>query len=196
MPVTYTSRKGLTYTLCQGVTKTGKPRYYFAREPKDAPVLDQIPAGCAISESVNGIVSLVKDRPSQLQASEIAAVEDRLRKHPRSRNYRLSVKSDRLEVYELVGPDPQSLIAALRREGPLTPGLADRLQAEYDRYGQYTPVLRIILADPERRTFRAERMCRPGSIDDWIDVEPHGLIEKVARALISKLGTAAFFELH
>ena len=112
MPVTYTSRKGLTYTLCQGTTKTGKPRYYFAREPKDQ-VLDQIPDGYAISESVNGIVSLIKDRPSQLQASEIAAVEAQLHKHPKNRNYRLGVKSDRMEIYELVGPDPQTLLAAL-----------------------------------------------------------------------------------
>ena len=195
MPVTYTSRKGLTDTLCQGTTKTGKPHYYFAREPK-AQVLDQVPDGYVINESVNGIVSLVKDRPSQLHASEIAAVEAQLHKHPKSRNYRLGVKSDRMEVYELVGPDPQTLLAAFRRDGPLMPGLAERLQAEHDRYGQYTPVLRIILADPERRTFRAERMCWLGSIDDWIDVEPHGPIEKVVRALIPKLGTDAFFELH
>ena len=195
MPITYTNRKGLTYTLCQGTTKTGKPRYYFARESKDQ-VLDQIPAGYAISESVNGIVSLIKDRPSQLQASEIATVEIQLRKHPRSHNYRLGVKADRMEIYESVGPDPQTLMAALRREGLLPPGIAERLQAERDRYGQFTPVLRFILADPKHRTFRAERMCWLGSIDDWIDVEPHGLIEKVARALIPKLGTDAFFELH
>ena len=195
MPITYTSRKGLTYTLCQGTTKTGKPRYYFARESKDQ-VLDQIPAGYAISESVNGIVSLIKDRPSQLQASEIATVEIQLRKHPRSHNYRLGVKADRMEIYESVGPDPQTLMAALRREGLLPLGIAERLQAERDRYGQFTPVLRFILADPKHRTFRAERMCWLGSIDDWIDVEPHGLIEKVARALIPKLGTDAFFELH
>ena len=142
------------------------------------------------------LAKLVKDRPSQLHASEIATIEAQLHKHPKSRNYRLGVKSDRMEIYELVGPDPQTLIAALRRESVLSPGVADRLQAEHDRYGQYTPVLRIILADPERRTFRAERMCWLGSIDDWIDVEPHGPIEKVARALIPKLGTDAFFELH
>ncbi|CAG0937399.1 hypothetical protein TFLX_06328 [Thermoflexales bacterium] len=195
MPVTYTSRKGLTYTLCQGATKTGKPRYYFAREPKDQ-VLDQVPDGYAISESVNGIVSLAKDRPSQLHASEIAAVEAQLHKHPKSRNYRLGVKSDRMEIYELVGPDPQTLIAALRRESVLSHGMAERLQTEHDRYGQFTPVLRIILAEPERRTFRVERMCWLGSIDDWIDVEPHGPIEKVVRALIPKLGTDEFFELH
>ncbi len=56
MPITYTNRKGFTYYLCRGVTKTGKPRYYFAREPKDEPV-EQIPDGYTISESVNGIVS-------------------------------------------------------------------------------------------------------------------------------------------
>lgn len=60
MPVTYTNRKGLTYYLCRGTTKTGKPRYYFAREVKDEP-LEEIPAGYKIKESVNRIVSLVKD---------------------------------------------------------------------------------------------------------------------------------------
>jgi len=51
MPVTYTNRKGFTYYLCRGMTKTGKPRYYFAREIKDEP-LEQIPDGYTISESV------------------------------------------------------------------------------------------------------------------------------------------------
>jgi hypothetical protein len=31
MPVSYTNRKGLTYTLYRGQTKTGKPHYYFGR---------------------------------------------------------------------------------------------------------------------------------------------------------------------
>jgi hypothetical protein len=61
MSVTYASRKGLTYYLCRGLTKTGKPRYCFAREIKDEPVAE-IPPGYTISESVNGVVSLAKDR--------------------------------------------------------------------------------------------------------------------------------------
>ena len=32
MPVSYTNRKGLRYTLYRGQTRTGKPRYYFGRE--------------------------------------------------------------------------------------------------------------------------------------------------------------------
>ena len=66
MPVSYTNRKGQTYTLYRGQTKTGKPRYYFGRadQGQGEPVTE-LPPGFTISESVNGVVSLVKDRPSR-----------------------------------------------------------------------------------------------------------------------------------
>ncbi len=102
MPVTYTNRKDVTYYLCQGVTKTGRPRYYFAREPQGDPI-EQIPEGYTISESINGIVSLVKARPAQILPEEIAAVESAVRRHPKSRNYRAGVKQNRIEVYERAG---------------------------------------------------------------------------------------------
>jgi hypothetical protein len=40
MPVTYTNRKGVTYTLCRTTTKTGKARYVFVREPTDRETRD------------------------------------------------------------------------------------------------------------------------------------------------------------
>ena len=191
MPITYTNRKGITYYLCQGVTKTGKPRYYFAREPKGEPV-EEIPEGFRISESVNGRVSLVRDRPMQILPGEIAAVEAALGKHLRARNYRISVKHDRIEIYELVGPGAEDLISALARQGLGTPDLADRIRAEIERYGQFTPVLRFILADKERRTFRAEKVLYLD--DDWIDVGSRGSVDRLARQLIPTLGTEAFFD--
>ena len=97
MPVTYTNRKGYTYYLCRGVTKTGKPRYYFARELKGEPV-EEIPEGYEISESVNGIVSLVKARPAQIRPEEIEAVRAAVERHPKPHNYRVNVKPDRIEV--------------------------------------------------------------------------------------------------
>ncbi len=54
----------------RGFTKTGKPRYYFAREPKGE-VLNEIPPGFKISESVNGVVSLMQDRPSPSAALDV-----------------------------------------------------------------------------------------------------------------------------
>jgi hypothetical protein len=193
MPVTYTNRKGITYYLCRGVTKTGKPRYYFAREPKGEPV-EQIPEGFKISESVNGIVSLVRDRPAQIRLEEVSAVEAAVGRHPKSHKYRVNVKRDRIEVYEQVGLDAEELAAALVQEGFGIPGLADRLRPTMERRAQFTPVLRFILADEEQRTFRVERWCYLGSIDDWIDVGPMGPVDRLARHWIPRLGTDRFFE--
>jgi hypothetical protein len=195
MPITYTNRKGVTYHLCRTVTKTGKPRDVFAREPRGEPV-DEVPEGWRISESVNGIVSLVKPRPSQILPEELAAVEAALGQHPRARNYRVADKRDRIEVYERVGPDAAELVAGLPGLGLEMPGMVDRLRADLDRSAQFTPVLRFILADATKRTFRVERMCYRSSVDGWLDVHHWGPVDRLARDWIPRLGTDAFFELY
>lgn len=165
MPITYTNRKGLTFYLCRGVTKTGKPRYFFAREPKGEPV-EEIPEEFTISESVNGIVSLTKVRPMLILPAEVAAVEQAIRRHPKSYNYRMNVRPDQIEVYERVGGS------------------------------EFTPVLRFILLKGQERAFYVQRWCYLGSIDDWIDVGPMGSVEQLARKWIHRLGTDAFFEVY
>src|SRR5436190_3410700 len=156
MPVSYTNRKGLTYTLYRGQTKTGKPRYYFARagQGQGEPVTE-LPAGFTISESVNGVVSLVKDRPSLIQPEEVATIEAAVQQHPQARRYRVAVKHDRIEIYEQVGPDYNALVSELRIPGLSRPGLAEELRALEERHAQYTPVLR----------FGAQRMCYRSSVD-------------------------------
>jgi hypothetical protein len=168
MRVTYTNRKGVIYYLCQGVTKTGKPHYYFAREPHGNP-LEQIPAGYIISDSVNGIVSLVKARPAQILPDEVATVESAVRRHPKSRNYRVGIKQNRIEVYERVGPEVEDLAPIFRGFGVMGPGLTERLQARLDQNAQFKPEMRFVLVDAEQRVFQAQRMCYRGSIDDFID---------------------------
>ena len=103
MPIIYTNRKGRTYYLCQGLTKTGKPRYYFAREPKGEPV-DEIPDGYVISESVNGNVRLAKVRQVLLLPAEVAAVEMALKRHPIKHTSIVST-SNAIELRCLSGPD-------------------------------------------------------------------------------------------
>src|SRR5437660_9207418 len=112
MPVSYTNRKGLTYMLYRGQTRKGKPRYYFGRpgQGQGEPVTE-IPPGFTISESVNGVVSLVKDRPSLIQPEEVAAIEEAVQQHPEAHRYRVAVKQDRIEIYERVGPDYADLIS-------------------------------------------------------------------------------------
>jgi hypothetical protein len=193
MPVTYTNWRGVTYYLCRSVTKTGKPRYYFAREPKGEPV-DQIPEGWKISESVNGVVSLVKDRPVQIRPEELKVVEAAVQRHPKSYNYRVAVKDNRIEIYERVGPDLDEFITELGKVGLLVPGRAEWVRELLEDRARFAPVLRFILVDAEQRTFCTERWCYLGSIDDWIDVGPTGPVDRLVRHWVPKLGTDVLFE--
>jgi hypothetical protein len=196
MLVSYTNRKGLTYTLYRGQTRTGKPRYYFGcpGQGQGEPVTE-IPPGFTISESVNGVVSLVKDRPSVIQPEEVAAVEAAMQQHPEARRYRVAVKHDRIEIYEQVGPDYDALLSELHMASLSGPGLAERLQAMEERYARYAPVLRFILLDPTQRRFGVQRMCYLGSIDGWLELGQTGPVATLVRALIPTLGTEQFYEL-
>ncbi len=194
MPITYTNRKGFKYFLCKGVTKTGKPRYYFAKEQKGEPV-DEVPQGYEIEESVNAVVSLVKIRPKLIPYAEWTCVEDALARHPKARNYRIAVKDKQVIVYEGVGWDVDKMMDIFKGF-PILPNARERLEADRDRYTQYTPVMRFILDDQETREYHAERWCYSGSIDDWIYAGHSGKIDKLAKKLIPKLGTDDFFELY
>jgi hypothetical protein len=194
MPVTYTNRKGTTYTLCQGVTKTGKPRYSFVRDPEGRRVVEKIPKGWEISESVNGVVSLVRRRVQKLLPGEVAAVEQAVRRHPKARNYRVNAKPDRIEVYERVGPDLDGLVSGLKELGILVEGRETKLQKVLNDGAQFAPVLRFILEDEDKRIYRAERWCYSGGIDGWLFVDT-GPVEQMARRMIPTLGTDEFFQL-
>lgn len=196
MPISYTNRKGLTYTLYRGQTKSGKPRYYFGRpgQGQGEPVAE-LPPGFTISESVNGVVSLVKDRPSFIQPEEVAAVEAAVQQHPEARQYRVAVKGNRIEVYEQIGPDYNALLSELHLPCLSRPGLAEELRALEERHAHYTPVLRFTLLDPKQRRFGSERMCYRGSIDGWLELGQMGSVATLACALVPTLGTDQFYEL-
>ena len=196
MPVTYTNRKGQMYVLCQGTTKNGKPRYYFSREAKDE-ALEQIPVGYRISESVNGIVSLVKDQPQFIYPEEVAILEAALKQHPKGRNYRVSVKRDQILIYELVGPDAEEISAIFGKFSIFPVGrTTEKIQERLDQTARFTPAVRLTLVDAEQRTYIAERWCYLGSIDDWVGVDSPDKLEALARRLAPKLGTEDFFDLY
>jgi hypothetical protein len=64
-----------------------------------------------------------------------------------------------------------------------------------ERWAQFAPVLRFILQDETRRTFRVQRMSGYGAGESWRDLMGSGPIFRLAPQLIAKLGTDAFYEL-
>jgi len=189
MPVNYTNRKGQTYRLCQGTTKTGKPRYFFAREPKGAPV-SALPVGYHIAESVNGVVSLVKDRPQVIADTELTAVEAAVQRHPKRGDYQVRVKDHTIVIFERQGPDIAALEAIFGHLGPLPQSAVEHL----GQTGHYIPILRFVLLEREQRVFSAQRWHFSGSIDDWIYIGHSGQIAALARQFVPRLGTDAYFE--
>jgi hypothetical protein len=190
MPYTYTNRKGITYYLCQTITKTGKSRYVFLREPKAAPV-EEIPAGYQVEENVNGLVSLSKARPQLILPEELARVEAALKKHPQGYHYRAAIKNNQIVIYESQGGDLAGLLKQIGLNAPERFG-----QKFTERYAQFSPIMRFILEETEGRIFNPQRWCFRGSIDDWIDAGDAGKIDSLAKKLIPTLGTDEFFELY
>ena len=193
MPVVHRNRKGRTYYLCESTTKTGKPRYYFSRE-RCKRMLTEIPEGYQIRESVNGVVSLTKMRRREIFDSEIGAVMAAVRMHPKASRYRVDTKSSDITIYERIGPDRLELAAELGIE-TLSKEALRRIEESERRSGQFSPMMRFILTDNERRLFSAQRMCFMSGMDDWIYLQYDKPIGKLARQLVPVLGTDQFFEL-
>jgi hypothetical protein len=191
MPVTYTNRKGVTYTLCRTTTKTGKMRYVFVRDPTGRETVAELPEGWEIRESINSVVSLAQARERHLLPAEVEVVQMALDAHPKTHNYRLDVKPERLVIYEREGPDIDGLLGIFGAHF----GKDQQLRDELAQRGRFTPILRFTLNDTETRDFHAERWCFRGRIDDWI-FAGSGKLADLAETLIPTLGTDAFFELY
>lgn len=196
MPVSHTNRKGQTFFLCQGITKTGKVRYFFSKTAGPE-ALEQVPAGRHIEESVNGVVSLVKDRQALILAEEIQLVEDALRRHPKGNKYRVSAKGKRIIVYERLGPDAEgmadifgiSLSLYSRRE------ILEGMQALLDENAHYSPMLHFTLADARERTFCAERATYVTSLPEWMNIGGREALRSLVDQIIPLLDTDEYFEL-
>lgn len=160
----------------------------------DEPV-DEIPAGFKVHESVNGVVSLVRDVPSRFLSDEVAAVEAAIRKHPRASQYRVDQNKQYITVYERAWPDVDELAAILGQTGLVLDDRLARLREALDPRARYTAVLRFGLRDRQARIFYVERVCYLSSNYGWLPLSVRGTIAELTPKVIPTLGTDAFFEL-
>jgi len=196
MPISHTNRKGQTYFLCQGVTKTGKVRYFFSKSAVQN-TLEEIPASHHIEESVNGVVSLVKDRKQIIQPEEIQIIETALRNHPKGNNYRVSAKGIQIIIYERQRPDAEDMVEIFGKNLLMysRQELLDGMRAILDKNAQYIPMLYFILVDAAERTFRAERVTYSASLPEWMRICGCEPLQSLVDQIIPLLDTDEYFEL-
>lgn len=194
MPLTYTNRKGKTYTLCQGRTQKGDIRYFFSPDPEGKTAVDQIPSGYEISENVNGQVSLRKKRPQLIRPEERRAVEQAVARHPKAKNYRVDVKGKHIIVHENISPSLDAILKVFEKYAPFLESRREALEAKEEQFSQFSPVMRFELEDPETREYHVSRMGYTGH-GGWRSLMRWGDIETLADEIIPLLGTDEFFEL-
>lgn len=120
----------------------------------------------------------------------MASVETELKKHPQGHKYRAAIKKNQIIVYESQGSDLVQIFNDMGLH------ISENIRNNFmERYVQYSPIMRFILADSKDRTFIPQRWCFRGSIDDWINVESPGEINILAKKLIPTRGTDEFYEL-
>ena len=188
MAITHTSRTGKIYYLHAGVTKTGKPKYFFSMKQGGESV-DAIPDGFEIYENVNGQVFLRKTPKQIIKPEELALVEAALREHGEVWEYQVEVKKNTITVYES-GTDIDGISNMLMAYAGRPLSADEKLQRT-----NYMAIMRFVLEDKDDRLFITERFCFKGSVDDWIYVGgPAGLSDQVDK-YIKHLGRDTFYEL-
>lgn len=172
MTLEYRNRKGDVYYAYQGLTKTGKPKYFASkRESSDkGERLKTMPSDYEFAENPSdGGVTLRRIKPSNILPQERELVSKLVLKLTQYKSQHTVIDGDSIVVFTPSGPQ----------------GLGSF----------YTATLRFVLLDSDKRIFYPERFCFRGSIDDWINIGEPASLNELARKFIPYLGKEAFFDL-
>jgi hypothetical protein len=124
----YTSRRGVTWYLHEGITKTGRPRYFVAKTIGDGAIA-ALPPGFTFRESVNGVVSVARVTASTLPEQDLAVVHAALRRHAHLMLYDVRIVKDAIVVFEPSAGRFEAVMRFVRAKGE-----ADAYVAERRRY--------------------------------------------------------------
>jgi hypothetical protein len=192
VPITHTNAKGQTFTLYQGTTKTGKPKYYFAMQ-SEGTLAKAIPAGYEIYENPNAQVFLRRIPPKVITDEECQIVEEGMRKYAEVKDYKVDVRGNALLIYT-ADQDMETLAAIVCN--PHASREENTRRMTLLRQGiHYSPMLVFQLIDAQRRTFQTQRYCFLGSVDDWIEIGKPGKLTQLVKKYVKHLGQESYVEL-
>jgi hypothetical protein len=141
---------------------------YWFSRHSDGDLVDAIPTGYETYEDPDARVYLRKKPPQIVTPEEVAVVTKGLERYAPGQNCLVDVRKADIIVYH-------------SKRGTL-----------------YQKVLRFRLEDKADRTFRVQRWCFMGSIDDWIDLwmsGSQGKLFDLVQKICPHLGQDSFYEL-
>jgi hypothetical protein len=191
MPIQHVNRKGDTYYLHQGKTKTGKVKWFFSTKA-EGDLAESVPEGYEIYENPNAQVFLRKIVPQLVWPEEIDVVERGIRELAKVKHFIVEPKKNTIVVF-LPHQDADSVMEGLRPF--LGFGRSFPASLNVEQHLHYSPMLRFILTDDKKRLFSVDRWCFRGSIDDWFPLAGAADLSKQVKKYISHLGKDSFFNL-
>lgn len=194
MAIEHVNRKGDTYYLHAGTTRTGKPRYFFSKKRGDTPVND-IPVGYEVYESPEaGLVFLRRAKPVLIAPFEREVVSNGIRRYAGLEHFVVDAQQNSLVVWLPVTDENE--LAKLG--GGRLSASPSKMQPTIDsimRRAPYAKMMRFLLADEDERLFHAERWCFLGSIDQWVHLGGSSPLWELVEKYVKHLGKASFFDL-
>jgi hypothetical protein len=186
---TFQNRMGDMYYLHEGRTKTGKPRYFFAKTAGQG-TLAEMPKGFEVSESINGVVSVRRTNAGGSVApdEDVRVVEAAVGRHAHLRGYMVRALGNAVVIFE-PHPRPDKL-----RDLAQQLGFAHRAPSFVEdrmKQAQYAPVMKF---EPEGDGYVAFRMTYRGK-GGWSWPLQSGKLHDLASKLVPSVGTEAFFDL-
>ena len=189
--IIYVNRTGKTFYLHQGVTKKGNPKYYFSQK-SDGELVDSIPKGFEIYENPHAQVFLRRVRPKLITDAEVEIVRSGMDKYSPAKYYQIDVKKNIIIIY-LADQDVDILVELLK-SAPGAKGMS--VSDIANQFTTYSPMMRFVLVDAERRRFKVERYCFLGSIDDWVSIGRTDELPKLVKKYVKHLGQDSYYELY
>ena len=141
---------------------------YWFSTKAEGDLVDAMPEGHEIYENPDAQVFLRKIVPQLVTPAEIAVVKHGLERY---------------------APDQHCLVDVRK---------ADIIVYHSERGNMYQKMLRFTLDDKKARTFRVQRWCFKGSIDDWIDLWVSGSVGELpvlVQTFCPHLGRDSFYDL-
>ncbi len=186
----HVNRRGDTYYAFEGVTKTGKPKYFASKKSSSdaARRMTAMPQEFEFYENpTNGTVVIRRIKESDILPSELELLSDLVVRHCDCQ-CRVVIEDNSLVVYSAASPSPgiQSLM-----------GMFGTSVAELSQYSNYSADLKFELVDHERRTFSSSRYCHRSFMEGWMHLgRKTGSLSELATKLLPHLGKESFFELY
>lgn len=194
-PLQHTNRRGTSYFLHCGLTKTGKPRYFVARAVGPG-ALSAMPADHEFCENVNGIVSVRRrlDPHGLVSEADLALAHRELARHRHLVRHVADKRKDEILIYEPLGFPSEREMSQMREiYGEYMGSSAKWLEAMEAR-AQYAPVMKFSACSVRPGEYVAYRRLYSGE-GGWLLLST-GTIETLLRAYLPSVATERFFELY